>query len=161
MNQYAQSLSEVYSKPSRQQGVSVGFTIPFSLWGENRNNARIALNDYRSGIIRIDVELDEFENDVDKTINNYYHNVNLWMIAERAFRLAQNQYKLTVREFAMGRASAYQLIASQQEQSTAMMKYYTSVKDAFESYYKLRDMTLFDFEKDLELLDIFLDEPIK
>jgi outer membrane protein TolC len=42
MNKYAQTFSEVYSNPSQQQSVSVGFSIPFSLWGINRNNVLIA-----------------------------------------------------------------------------------------------------------------------
>ena len=156
MNQYAANLSDVYRSPSRQQAVSIGFSVPFSLWGVNRNTARIAQNNYRSSIISIENELDEFENTISMTINAYNHNVNLWLIAERSYRLAQDQYRLTVHEYSMGRATAYTLIASQQEQASAMQKYYTAVWNACESYFKLRELTLFDFEKELDLTRIFL-----
>jgi len=56
----------------------------------------------------------------------------------------------------MGRASAYELIASQQEQSVAMQKYYTTVRDAYESYFKIRELTLYDFEKASDLSTLFL-----
>jgi outer membrane protein TolC len=113
-------------------------------------------NNYRSSIISIEQELDEFEDETVRTVNNYNHSVNLWYIAERSYRLAQEQYKLAVREFSMGRATAYELITSQQEQSSAMQKYYQAVRNTLESYFKIREMTLYDFEKNLELIDIFL-----
>jgi len=156
MNQYGRDLIAVYSHPSRQQSVSISFSIPFSLWGVSRNTARIAQNNHRSSIISIEKEIDEFENEINITVNNYNHNVNLWLIAERSYRLAQEQYKLTVYEFGMGRASAYELITSQQEQSAAMQKYYAAVRDAYLSYYKLREMSLYDFETQSELIDLFL-----
>ena len=156
MNQYAQSLAKVYSNPSVQQSVSVGFSIPFSLWGINRNSARIAKNNYQSFVISMEKEINEFENEILNTLNNYNRNVNLWFIAERSYKLAQEQYKLMVQEFAMGRVSAYELIASQQEQSTALQNYYNAVRTVYESYFKLREMTLYDFEKEKELIEIFL-----
>ena len=156
MNQYARNLAKVYSNPSVQQSVSVGFTIPFSIWGVNRNNAQIAKNNYQSFVISMEKEIVEFENEIFKTINSYNRNVNLWFIAERSYQLAQEQYKLTVQEFALGRTSAYELIASQQEQSTALQNYYNSVRTVYESYFKLREMTLYDFEKEIELIEIFI-----
>jgi len=88
MNQFAQNLLDVYSSPSRQQAVSVGFTIPFSLWGVNRNLAKIAKNNYQSNLISINSEFDEFENEIERTVNNYNHTINLRLIAERAYLLA-------------------------------------------------------------------------
>jgi outer membrane protein TolC len=156
MNQFASNLADVYSSPSRQQSVSLTFSIPFSLWGINRNKAIIAKNSYNSALIEIEQELNEFENEIQKKVNNYNHNVNLWLIAERSYQLAQEQYKLVIIEFSMGKSSAYELISSQQEQSAAMQKYYNAIKDAWDSYFKLREMTLYDFEKKMELRDIFL-----
>ena len=155
MNQYARNLASVYSNPSMQQSVSVGFSIPFSIWGINRNNAQIAKNNYRSFVISMEKETDEFENGILKTVNNYNRNVNLWFIAERSYQLSQEQYALTVQEFVMGRSSAYKLIASQQEQFTALQNYYNAVRNVYESYFQLREMTLYDFEKETELIEIF------
>ena len=155
-NKYSPNFFDLYSNPSRQQSVSVGFSIPFSMWGVNRNTARIAKNNYRSSMISVEKETDEFENEINRTVNNYNHSVNLWFIAERSYQLAQEQYNLTVQEYVMGRATAYQLIASQQEQSSAMQKYYDAIHAAYESYFKIRELTLFDFEKNQELTDVLL-----
>ena len=158
MNQYAGTLAGVYSNPSIQQSVSIGFSIPFSLWGINRNNARIAKNNYSSFLISMEKESDEFENEMNKTINTYNHNINLWFIAERSYQLAMEQFQLTVQEFTMGRSSAYELITSQQEQSTALQNYYNAVRTVYESYFKLREMALYDFEKEAELIEIFVNK---
>ena len=156
MNQYAEKFSDVYSNPSRQQSVSIGFSIPVSLWGMNRNNARIARNNYNNTKISIEKELNEFEKKMYDVVNNYNHNVNLWVIAERSYNLAQEHYKLVVQQFAMGKSSAYELISSQQEQSSSMQNFYNAVKNVWESYFKLREMTLYDFKDKMELTDVLL-----
>ena len=151
-NKYAPNFSDLYSHPSQQQSVSVGLSIPFSMWGINRNTARMAKNTYRSSMISIEKEIDEFSNQINRTVNNYNHSVNLWFIAERSYQLAQEQYNLTVQEYVMGRATAYELIASQQEQSSAMQKYYDAISNAYENYFKIRELTLYDFEKNEEVI---------
>ena len=153
MNQYGATLKNVFANPSQQQGVSIGFSIPISLWGINRNSARIARNTYRSSMIGLEQEMDLFENEIYETVNSYHHQVNLWFIAERSYQLAQEQYKLVVEEYAMGKSTAYELIASQKEQSAALQKYYNAIKNVWESYFKIRELTLYDFQKEMELRD--------
>ena len=153
MNQYGATLKNVFSHPSQQQGVSVGFSIPISLWGINRNSARIARNAYRSSMIGMEQEMDQFENEIQETVNSYHHQVNLWFIAERSYQLAQEQFKLIVEEYNMGKSSAYELIASQKEQSAALQKYYNAIKSVWESYFKIRELTLYDFQKEMELMN--------
>jgi putative salt-induced outer membrane protein YdiY len=116
----------------------------------------MAKNTYRSSMISIEKETDEFENEISRTVNSYNHSVNLWFIAERTHKLAKDQYSLTVREYVMGRATAYELITSQQEQSSAMQKYYDAIRNAYENHFKIRELTLYDFEKNAELTEIFL-----
>ncbi len=156
MNQFADKISEAYSDPSKLQSVAVGLSTPVSLWGVNRNNARIAKNIYQSSMIGIEQEMNEFENAIGEKVNAYNHNVNLWFIAERSYKLAQDQYGLIVQELAMGKSSVYELTASQQEQSSAMQKYYNAIKSVWESYFTLRELTLFDFVKNIELTETFL-----
>lgn len=156
MNQFANTFVSVYSNPSKQQSVSLTFSIPISIWGTNRNSVRMARNTYQSTLIGIEQESNEFENEIQNKVNDYNHNVNLWFIAERTYQLAQEQYRLVVRQFEMGKSSAYELISSQQEQLSAIQKYYDAVKNAWESYFKLREITFFDFEKETELTDILL-----
>jgi outer membrane protein TolC len=157
-NKYGNNFFDVYSNPSRQQAVSISFSIPVSIWGVNRNNERIARNNYLSNLINIEQELGEFENSVNQKINNYNHSVNLWFIAERSFILSKEQYNLVIQEFIMGRTSVYELISSQQEQYSAMQKYYNAVKSTWENYFYLRELTLYDFEKKLELSDILVND---
>jgi len=154
-NKFSPIFSDLYSNPSQQQSVSVGFSIPFSMWGINRNSERMAKNTYQSSMISIEKDMDEFENEINRTVNNYNHSVNLWLIAERSYQLAQEQYNLTVQEYVIGRATVYELIASQQEQSFAMQKYYDSIRNAYENYFKIRELTLYDFQKNAELIDTF------
>ena len=155
INQYASNLIDAYRNPSRQQGVSIGLSIPVFQWGTNRNSARIAQNTYRSTHITIKQERLQFEDDIKNKVNNYNHNVNLWFISEKTFHLSQEHYQLLTRLFSMGKASVHELINAHQEQSSAMRNYYNAVHDLWNSYLSIRKATLYDFKQQRELIELF------
>jgi outer membrane protein TolC len=153
INQYASNLIDAYRNPSRQQGVSVGLSIPVFQWGINRNNTRIAGNIYRSSQLTIEQEHRKFEDEIKNMVNNYNHNVNLWFISERTYKLSVEQYSLLAHLFSMGKASVYELINAHQEQSSAMRKYYNAIRDLWNSYFALRKVALYDFDRKQDLIE--------
>lgn len=161
INQYAPKLIDAYRNPSRQQGVSIGLSIPIFQWGTNRNSARIAKNTYRSSQITIEQERLQFEDDIKNKVNNYNHSVNLWFISEKTYHLSQEQYQLLTRLFSMGKASVHELINAHREQSSAMQKYYNAVRDLWDSYLAIRKATLFDFRQQRELIELFGEQYIR
>jgi outer membrane protein TolC len=160
INQYANNLIDAYRDPSRQQSVSIGLSIPVFQWGINHNRARIATNTYKSQMISIEQEQQKFDDDVKNKVNSYNRNVNMWFIAERTYTLTKQQYKLLTHLFSMGKTSVYELITAHKEQLTAMKNYYNSVRDVWSSYFALRKLTLHDFEKKMDLIDLYSGRPV-
>lgn len=156
INQYAEQFIEAYKNPNIRQSAMISFQIPVFQWGINRNKIKIAENSYQATVLSIEKEQSEFDNQIDEEINNYNHNVNLWFIAEQAFRLSQDQYKMLAQKYSLGKVSVYELTSSQQEQSMAMQKYYSAIKDVWNSYFYLRKVTLYDFVNQQELTDMLV-----
>lgn len=156
LNQYAENLIDAYRNPNSRQSFSVGFQIPLFQWGIGRNNVKIAEHTYESTIIALkDAEL-QFENRLEDIANDYNHAVNLCHLARQAFLLSQEQYEMLSRKFLSGKVSVYELSNVQQEQFSAMQKYYTSMKTVWESYYSIRHLTLFDLKENKELAEILM-----
>lgn len=156
LNQYAERFVEAYRNPDYSQGIMIGLQIPIFQWGINRNRLRIAKNNYRNVMIDLDKSKNDFDNGLKEEIDEYNHNMNLWLIAERAYRLSEEQYRVLARKFIFGKVSVYDIASVQQEQNEAMRRYYTSVQDVWNSFCSLRRTTLYDFIQQRELKDILL-----
>lgn len=156
VNQYADNFMNAYRNGNTRQSIAIGFQIPVFQWGINKNRIKIAENNYEASKLNIDTRMREFENEIKENVNNYNHSVKLWLTAEKAYRLSQEQYRMLIQKFSLGKVSVYELTASQRDQSNAMQRYYNAIKDAYNSYFTLRTMTLYDFKKNIELDEIFI-----
>ena len=118
---------------------------------------RIAENTYQASNLTIENRILEFENEIKEKINTYNQSVKLWFTAERAYKLSQEQYRMLVQKFTLGKVSVYELTTALNDQNDAMQRYYTAIRDSFDSYFSLRNMALYDFKKETELEVLFTD----
>lgn len=156
VNKYSNSFIGAYRNLNTQQSVVISLQIPIFQWGINRNRLRIAQNNYETSKIKHERLLREFDNEVYESINSYNYSVKLWQTAERAFHLSQENNTMLIRKFAMGKVSLYELITAQNEQKTAMQRYYSAIRDTYNCYYILRGMALYDFKRNVELEEILV-----
>ncbi len=151
VNQYAESFANTYRNGNIRQSFVVSFQIPVFQWGINKNRVQIAENSYEASKIARERQKREFENEVNENINNYNHSVKLWLTAEKAYNLSQEQYKMLIQKFSLGKVSVYELTTAQSEQNDAMQRYYSAIRDTYSSYFALRTMALYDFKEGVEL----------
>lgn len=156
LNQYAESFTAAYRNANKRQSISIGFQIPIWQWGINRNKRKIADNNYESSLIAVENSLREFRDDIKEYINTYNHSVCLWELSETSYRLTCDQYAVAVKGFALGELSVYELTSARQKQNETMQQYYSAMKDAYVSYFRLRSMALYDFKLEQNLEDIYL-----
>lgn len=156
LNQYADHFLDAYRKPDYSQGIMIGVQIPIFQWGINRNKLRIAENNYQNSIIEINQAEVNFENNIKDIVENYNHNMKLWLVATKSYQLSQEQYALLAHKFHSGKVAVYNLASAQQEQYSAMQKYYNTIQNAWNSFCVLRRHTLFDFSKQMEVKDLFI-----
>ena len=156
VNKYADTFIEAYRNVNTRQSVVVGFQIPVFQWGINRNRLRIAKNSYETSKIEREKRLREFENEIREAINGYNHSVKLWQTAEKAYHLSQEQYAMLMKKSTLGKVSAYEITGAQDQQNNALQRYYSAIRDTYNSYFTLRSMTLYDFKRNVELEEILV-----
>jgi outer membrane protein TolC len=146
-NQVADNFREAYRKPLQQDVVSLGLTIPLVDWGVRKGRANMALNTLNVTRISIEQKKLSLEQDVLMTVNDFNAQQNLIASAEEAMKLATMAYDVTRERFIIGKADLNSLTLSQNRQNNAQRNYISALQNYWLSYYKLRKLTLFDFQQ--------------
>jgi outer membrane protein TolC len=150
-NQVASNFSDVYRNPLQQDIISVGLTIPLVDWGVRKGRANMAVNNLNVTKISIQQKEASLEQDVIMTVNDFNIQQDLINSAEEAMELATMAYNVTKERFIIGKADLNSLTLSLNRQNSAQRNYISALRDYWLNYYKLRKLTLFDFQKEEEL----------
>lgn len=150
-NQVAKSFSDVYRDPLRQDILSLSISIPLIDWGVRKGRYNMAKNSLnvteiaaRQGEIKI-------EEDVIMTVGEYLIQKDQIASAEETLILAESMYTKTIQRFALGREDLNSLTLSRQRQEQARRNYVSALENYWISYYKLRKLTLYDFEYNMPI----------
>ncbi|MDR3262009.1 MAG: TolC family protein [Tannerella sp.] len=150
-NQVADNLRDTYRDPLQQDVVSVSISVPLVDWGVRRGKHNIAKNTLN--ITQISSRQSELsiEEDVIMTVGDFNIQQSLIASAEEALDLALLAYAETKQRFMIGKADVNSLTLSRQRQQEAQRNYVIALKNYWLSYYKIRKLTLFDFNTGFSL----------
>ncbi|GHT58536.1 membrane protein [Bacteroidia bacterium] len=146
-NQVAGSFRDVYLHPEQQDVVSVSLSIPLIDWGVRKGKVNMARNNLNVTKISVQQKEVDLEQDVVMTVNDFNIQQDMIRSAEEAMNLANMGYNATKERFIIGKADINSLTLSLDRQKAAQKNYISALKNYWLSYYKIRKMTLFDFEK--------------
>ena len=145
-NQVARTFGEAYKHPLQQDLVSLSLSIPLVDWGVRKGKYNIARNNLNVAQIAARQEELSMEQDVVITIRDFNSRQRLVGSAAEALDLADRAYAQTLQRFIIGKADINTLTLSHSRQQEASKNYITSLQNYWLSYYKIRKLTLFDFE---------------
>ena len=142
----ADDLGGIYQQPEQQQNIALAMSIPILDWG--RSESQVKLAESQRELVLFDVEQDrqDFERGVVVQVEQF----NLIKIqietAEAADKVAEEGYLIALKKFQNGEISITDLNISLAERESAKRDYIRSIENYWESYYLLREITLYDFE---------------
>lgn len=144
-NQVAESFKGVYLNPLQQDIVSLSISIPLVDWGVRKGRYNMAKNNLN--IANLTAQQDEIrlEEDVINTIGDFSVQQGMINSAEEAVELALLAYKQTQDRFIIGKADINSLTLSTNRRQEAQRNYIAALRNYWQSYYKIRRLTLFDF----------------
>lgn len=152
-NQVAGSLSGVYRDPLRQDIVSLNISIPLVDWGVRRGRYNMAKNNLNVTEISARQGEVKIEEDVIMTVGDFNTQKDQILWAEEALVIAEEAYAQTLQRFMIGKADINTLTLSRQRQQEARRNYISALESYWVSYYKIRKLTLFDFELNTPLIN--------
>lgn len=145
-NQVAPTFAGAYSNLLRQDLVALTVSIPLVDWGVRKGRVNMAKNNLN--VIEIAAKQKELtvEEDVVMTVSDFNIQQRLVASALEALDLADLAYDRTKQRFMIGKADLSSLTLAQSRQQSANTNYIRALQNYWLSYYRLRKLTLFDFE---------------
>ena len=146
-NQVAETFRDVYSSPLQQDIVGLTVSIPLIDWGVRKGRYNMAKNNLN--IVELSAQQDELrmEEDVIMTVGDFMVQQQMISSAKEAMELANMAYEQTQERFIIGKADINSLTLSTNRRQDAQRNYVASLRNYWQSYFKIRKLTLFDFEK--------------
>lgn len=154
-NQVADNIGAAYQSPLQQDIVSFGISIPIIDWGVNKGKVNMARNSLN--VSKISVQQDELslEQDIIMTVNDFNIQQDMIASAEEALDLSKRAYDITKQRFIIGKSDINSLTLSLNRQKDAQKNYIAALQSYWQSYYRIRKLTLFDFEEKQTLSNLF------
>jgi outer membrane protein TolC len=146
LNKSAENFDDVYTEPDKSQVFSLGLNIPIVDWGRGKGRYSMAKSNREVALATIKQERIDFEQDIYQSVLEFNLQAGQVNTAAKADTVAQMGYNVTFQRFLIGKIDVTRLNIASNDQETARMAYLTRLRDYWSAYYRLRSLTLFDFE---------------
>ncbi|MBR5184195.1 MAG: TolC family protein, partial [Bacteroidales bacterium] len=154
-NQVADKLKNAYRHPLQQDIISVNLNIPIVDWGIRKGRHNMAKNDLNVAEISARQEEVSLEEEVFITVEDFNIQKDLIGSAEEALKLADMAYTQTMQRFMIGKADVNSMTMALSRQQEAQRNWLQTLQNYWLNYYKIRRLTLYDFEAELSLSEMF------
>jgi outer membrane protein TolC len=152
-NQTAAAFGQAYQSPLGAQTLTVGVNLPMLQWGAGKADVQAArANDERVGAnnrIRRDALAEDARFSA-LQLQQAQRNV---IISAKADTVAGKQFEVAHNRYIIGKIQNDALYLAQGEKDAAVLANAQALRNYWTSYYHLRRVTLYDFEKKQEMAD--------
>lgn len=151
LNQTASSFSDAYTDPLNQQALSVNFQVPVFQWGRRKAEVQSAL----AAQEEIELTIAQQQELLDQ--ETYFEAVQLLQqqqqvaLAAKADTIATRRFEVARSRYLIGNIDITDLFDAQREKDTARRSYFQTLRQFWVSYFRLRNLTLYDFVENRRL----------
>lgn len=142
----------VYDQPEKERTVSLSMRVPILDWGRSASAIKLAESQRELVIYDVEKDIKDFERGVIVQVEQFGLLRDQINTAREADKVAENGYLIALRKFQSGEISITDLNISLSERESAKRDYITAIESYWESYYRLRILTLYDFEMDQKIM---------
>lgn len=139
-------LNQIVDRPETQKIVSLSFNIPILDWGRSASQVEMADSRYELVKYKVDQQQLQFEREVIVQTEQFMLIYEQIETSEQASRVAENGYQIALKQYQNGNLSITDLNIALQEREQSRRDYIGSLSQFWQAYYKIRMLTLYDFE---------------
>lgn len=156
LNQKAELVSDAYKNPNQFQNLAlVGVSFPVLDWGKRRGQIAMAKSNREVVVNSIKQERIDFEQSVVMNVMEFNLQSDQVMNSAKADTIARMGFEVTMRRFKIGKLDVTKLNLARNDLENARRAYINSLRKYWTSFYQIRQLTLFDFEKSSDLVTDF------
>lgn len=146
------TLAAAYQAPyNDNQMFQVGIQIPLIDWGRGRGKVKVAQSNQELINIRVEQAKTDFEQNIFVQVMQFNLQDGQVTVAAKADTIAQKRYDVTKQRFLIGKIAILDLNVAQSEKDQAKRGYISALRDYWNYYFLLRQLTLSDITNGSEL----------
>lgn len=152
LNQKALIVSDAYKNPNQFQNIAVvGLSVPIVDWGKRKGQLLMAKSNREVVVNSVKQERIDFQQSVLMSVLEFNLQSEQVLNSARADTIAQMGFDVTIRRFKIGKLDVTKLNLARNDLENARRAYINSLRKYWTSYYQIRQVTLFDFERGIDL----------
>jgi outer membrane protein TolC len=152
MSRSSEEFEDVYGQPDKSQRFNIGLNIPIVDWGRTKGRVSMAESNREVALATIKQERIDFEQDIFQSVLEFNLQAGQVKNSAKADTVAHLGYDVTFQRFLIGKIDVIKLNIASTDQENARISYLNRLRDYWTSYFRLRSLTLFDFEKNTPLV---------
>ncbi len=158
-----ETFAGIYKQPEKDRMVRVSVSIPLLDWGRSASTVKLAESERELTIYNVNKDIEEFDRQVVVQVEQFSLLKDQLRTAEEADKVAENGYQIALRKFQNGELSITDLNIALQEREQAKRDYIRSIQSYWVAFYRLRELTLYDFERNQNITygNPMLEEKVK
>jgi outer membrane protein TolC len=125
--------------------------IPILNWGKNRMEVKASRAQVESIRNEIELQVRLLNQDISQRMIQFNQLKEQLAIAEKSDQIAQKRYDVAKNRYLIGKVTVTDLQIAQSEKDNARVSYVRALQEFWSSYYQIRQLTLYDFEKDVPI----------
>lgn len=151
LNQTGNTLDQAYTNPPDQETFGIGFQVPIFTWGANKAQREAALVGRDQVNKQIQLDMRRLERDIRFQVLDFQQLQQQLILASRSDTVAQRRFEVAKNRYLIGKIDITNLQLAQNEKDNARQVYFSTLKNYWVSYFRLRRSTLYDFREDQAL----------
>lgn len=151
LNQRADKIPDVYRQLLDQQQFSISFEVPIVQWGGGSASVEAALAEQRRVKTASFMRTSSLEDEVFSQVMSLRLLQDQVEISAKADTIAQRRFEVSKDRYLIGKIDVTNLFLAQNEKTSARRSRIQTLWDYWAGYYRLRRLTLFDFETNSRL----------
>ena len=152
LTQSSDVLYQAYKNPLDEERVEIGITVPILDWGKAKGRIKMAESNQDLEITAVEQEIIDFKQNVFINVMEYNMQKNQLMIAAKSDTVAQKRYEVTQKRYMIGKINdVLELSNAQVDNDNAKVGYYRALLSFWRSYYSIRRLTLYDFQRKIPI----------
>ncbi|MDQ6481963.1 TolC family protein [Dyadobacter sp. LHD-138] len=142
---------DIYVKPQDREFVELQFTLPIMTWGRNKARTEVAKANQEFAQQSVEQDKLTFEQEIFTQVTLLQMLQKQVKLTKLADQIAANRYQIAQDRFILSNLSVTDLGIAMQEKDRAKRDYILALRDYWQSYYTLRLLTLYDFERNQKI----------
>ncbi|MGX5689693.1 TolC family protein [Arcticibacter tournemirensis] len=137
----------VYRSPQNQQLLQVELSIPILDWGRSLSKSRTAKANLQLSEYSVEQDKQSFSQEISTEVALFNMMKDQLVLSAEADSIASDKFLIAKERYLLGNLSITDLSIAFQEKDQAKRDYISALRDSWGAFFKLRYLSLYDFDK--------------